>query len=65
MELYVVTWKNDKLQTGRKDFLIREAFDSSDAILKVKKQISPEWASPGETFTAKRVVFNDRDTFAL
>lgn len=65
MELHIVTWTNNKLQQGKKDFLVRDAFDNSDAILKVKRQIAPEWAAPGETFKVKRVVFNEHETFGL
>lgn len=65
MELYIVTWTSEKLPDGKKDFLIKEAFDNSDAIVKVKRQMPKEWFSPGETFKAKRVVFNEHDTFSL
>ena len=66
MELHIVTWKSDKLQSGQKIFLVKEAFDDSDAVVKVKRQIDQSWLGvPGETFKAKRVVFNERDTFAV
>jgi hypothetical protein len=66
MELHLVTWKSSKLQTGKRDFLVKEAFDNSDAILKVKRQIAPEWlGAPGESFSVNRVVFNEQDTFPI
>jgi hypothetical protein len=65
MDFYIVTWKNDKLHAGKKDFLVKDAFDNNDAIVKVRRQISPEWSEPGESFKSRRVVFNEQNTFAL
>lgn len=70
MDFYIVTWVNPNLlqkNGGKKDFLVRGAFDSNDAIAKVRRQLHPNWiGAPGEsTFKMRRLVFNEHDTCDL
>lgn len=67
MELFVVTWtwNNDKSPNGRKDFLVKEAFDDADAILTVRRHFPPEWSKIGGNFKVKRIVFNEHNFFGL
>ena len=70
MDFYIVTWLNPSLlqkSEGKKQFLVRGAFDSNDAIAKVRRQLPAAWiGAPGDsTFKMKRLTFNEHDTCDL
>ncbi len=62
MDIRVVNYKG---QAGNWQFLVKDAFDDSDAILKVKKYLqNPKWLE-GASYAVKRVVFTENGVTAI